>query len=103
VVKPETSPVDFKQLPLGLWYEFLNGNHETPVIISYKLSNHETQRLVVTLEKYLSIIGYSLKDLKGVIPSLSTHCIPMEQEHKPICEHQRWLNNPMREVVKKEC
>jgi hypothetical protein len=26
----------------------------------------------------------------------------MEQEHKPVREHQRWLNNAMREVVKKE-
>jgi hypothetical protein len=26
----------------------------------------------------------------------------MEQEHKPIHEHQRWLNNAMREVVKKD-
>jgi hypothetical protein len=26
----------------------------------------------------------------------------MEQEHKPVCEHQRQLNNVMREVVKKE-
>jgi hypothetical protein len=26
----------------------------------------------------------------------------MEQEHKPVCEHQRWLNNAMREVIKKE-
>jgi hypothetical protein len=26
----------------------------------------------------------------------------MEQEHKPVHKHQRWLNNAMREVVKKE-
>jgi hypothetical protein len=26
----------------------------------------------------------------------------MEQDHKPVREHQRWLNNAMREVVKKE-
>jgi hypothetical protein len=26
----------------------------------------------------------------------------MEQEHKHVHEHQRWLNNAMREVVKKE-
>jgi hypothetical protein len=26
----------------------------------------------------------------------------MEQEHKPVCEHQKQLNNVMREVVKKE-
>jgi hypothetical protein len=26
----------------------------------------------------------------------------MGQEHQPICEHQRRLNNAMREVIKKE-
>jgi hypothetical protein len=77
-VKPETSPVELKQLPLGLQYVFLNDDYETPMIIIDKLSNDETQRLVATLEKYRSIIGYSLEDLKGISPSLCTHCIPME-------------------------
>jgi hypothetical protein len=72
------------------------------VIISDKLSNDETQRLVATLEKYQSVIGYSLKDLKGISLSLCTHHIPMEQEYKHVREHQRWLNNAMRELVKKE-
>jgi hypothetical protein len=101
-VKPETSSVELKQLPLGLQYVFLNGDHETPVIISDKLSNDDTERLFSTLEKYRSVIDYSLKDLKGIIPNFCTHHIPMEQDHKPICEHQRQLNNVMREVVKKE-
>jgi hypothetical protein len=70
------------------------------VIISNKLSNDETRRLVATLKKYRSVIGYSLKDLKGISPSLSTHHIPMEQDHKPVHEHQRRLNDAMREVVK---
>jgi hypothetical protein len=26
----------------------------------------------------------------------------MEQDHKPVCEYQRWLNNALREVVEKE-
>jgi hypothetical protein len=86
-VKPETSNVELKQLPLGLWYVFLNGDRETPVIISDKLSNDETRRLVATLEKYRSVISYSLKDLKGISLSLFTHRIPMEQENKPIREH----------------
>jgi hypothetical protein len=77
-VKRETSPVGLKQLPPGLQYVFLNGDHETPVIISDKLSNDETRRLVATLEKYWSVIGYSLKDLKGISLSLYTHHIPME-------------------------
>jgi hypothetical protein len=72
------------------------------MIISDKLSNDETRRLVATLEKYRSVIGYSLKDLKRTSPSLCTHLIPIEQEHKPIREHQQQLNNAMREVVKKE-
>jgi hypothetical protein len=101
-VKPETSPVELKQLPPGLQYVLLNGDCETLVTISYKLSNNETQRLVATLEKYWSIIGCSLKDLKRISPSLCTHRIPMEQDHKPICEHQRRLNNVTRDVVKKE-
>jgi hypothetical protein len=70
------------------------------VFISDKLSNDETRRLVATLEKYRPVIGYSLKDLKVISPSLCTHRIPMEQDHKSVCEHQRWLNNAMREVVK---
>jgi hypothetical protein len=72
------------------------------VIITDKLSNDETRRLVATLEKYQLVIGYSLKDLMGISTSLCTHRIPMEQEHKLIREHQRWLNNAMREEVRKE-
>jgi hypothetical protein len=87
-VKPETSPVELKQLPLGLQYVFLNGDHETPVITSDKLSNDETRRLVATLEKYRPVVGYSLKDLKGISSSLCTHRISMEQDHKPVREHQ---------------
>jgi hypothetical protein len=34
--------------------------------------------------------------------SLCTHHIPVEQDHKPVREYQRRLNNTMREVVKKE-
>jgi hypothetical protein len=86
--KPETSPIQLKQLPPGLQYVFLNGNRETLVIISDKLSANEIGRLVATLEKYQLVIGYSLKDLKGISLSLCTHRIPMEQEHKSFREHQ---------------
>jgi hypothetical protein len=54
------------------------------------------------MEKYRSVIGYSLKDLKGISLSMWTHRIPMDQDNKPVREHQRRLNNVMREVVKKE-
>jgi hypothetical protein len=86
-VKPETSPVELKQLPPGLQYVFLNGDRKTLVIISENLSNDETQSLVATLEKYQLLIGYYLKDLKGISPSLCTHRNPMEQEDKTVHEH----------------
>jgi hypothetical protein len=41
-VKPETSPIELKLRPPGLQYVFLNGDHETPVIIRDKLSIDET-------------------------------------------------------------
>jgi hypothetical protein len=92
----------FSLAEAGLQYVFLNGDRETLVINSDKLSNDETRRLVATLEKYGLVIAYSLKDLKAISPRLCTRRIPMEQDHKPVCEHQRRLNNAMREVVKKE-
>jgi hypothetical protein len=79
--KPETSLVELKQLPLRLQYVFLNGDRETLEIISDKLSDNEIRRIVATMEKYRSVIDYSLKDLKGISPSLCTHRIPIEQEH----------------------
>ena len=89
-------------MPPGLKYAFLHNNRATPVIISDKLTESETRRLVAVLEKCRSVIGYSLQDLKGISPNLCNHRIPMEPEHKPSREHQRRLNDAMREVVKKE-
>jgi hypothetical protein len=58
------------------------------MIISDMLSHEGTRKLVSTLEKYQSVIGYSLKDLKGISSSLCTNRIPMDQDNKPIWEHQ---------------
>jgi hypothetical protein len=58
------------------------------VIIIDKLSHEETQKLVATLEKYRPVIDNSLKDMKGISPSLCTHRIPMDQDNKPAQEHQ---------------
>ena len=44
-------PVELKPLPAGLRYAFLNGDKETPVIISDKLADEETSKLIVILEK----------------------------------------------------
>src|SRR6187551_2461621 len=99
---PKPSPIELKPLPPGLRYAFLFGDKQTPVIISDKLSELETQQLITVLEKNRSVLGYSLQDLKGISPNLCTHRIPIDSEAMPSQEPQRRLNNAMREVVKKE-
>jgi hypothetical protein len=88
--------------PLGLKYTFLNNDRESHVIISDKLSEDETLRLLTILEKHHSAFGYSLEDLKGISPALCTHHIPIDPAYPPSREPQHRLNNVMREVVKKE-
>jgi hypothetical protein len=95
-------PIELKPLPLGLKYGFLNDDKESPMIISDKLSEYETIRLLTILEKHHSAFGYSLKDLKGISPTPCTHRIPIDPAYTPSRENQRRLNHAMRDVVKKE-
>jgi hypothetical protein len=102
IQEPPKPPIVLKSLPSGLKYAFLNNDRETPVIISDKLSEDETLRLLTVLEKHRAAFGYSLEDLKGISPALCTHHIPTDPTYPPSREPQRKLNNAMREVVKKE-
>ena len=99
--KPTHTPIELKPLPSSLRYAFLNDDPESPVIISDKLSDEETTKLITILEKHRSVFGYSLQDLKGVSPNLCTHRIPIEPSSTPSREPQCRLNHEMREVVKK--
>jgi hypothetical protein len=60
---------ELKPLRSGLKYAFLHNNRSTLVIISDKLTESETRRLVIVLEKYRPIIGYSAR-LEGDQPQL---------------------------------
>ena len=95
-------PGQLKPLPTSLHYAFLNGDKQTPIIISDKLTDEETSKLIAILEKHRLVFGYSLHDLKGISPTLCTHRIPINPSSTPSRQPQRRLNNAMREVVKKE-
>jgi hypothetical protein len=95
-------PIELKPLPSDLEYAFLNNDQDSLVIISDKLSQEETLRLLTILEKNRSTFGYSLQDPKGINPTLCTHRIPTDLDSIPSREPQRRLHNVMREVVKKE-
>jgi len=58
--RPSRPPVELKPLPSGLRYAFLNCDTESPVIISNKLSDVETTKLLAILEKHRPVFGYSL-------------------------------------------
>jgi hypothetical protein len=73
-----------------------------PVIASDELSPEENEKLLDLLKKHMKVIGYSINDLKGLIPAFCTHLIPMEDQCNPIVDYQRRLTHVMREVVKKE-
>jgi hypothetical protein len=96
------SEVDLKPFPKGLKYKFLSPDKTYPVIVSNELSPKENEKLLNLLKKHRKVIGYSINDLKGLSPAFCTHRIPMEDQCKPIVDHQIRLTPAMREVVKEE-
>jgi hypothetical protein len=99
--EPQVPEVDLKPLPKGLKYKFLGPDKTYPVIMSDELSPEENEKLLNLLKKHRKVIGYSINDLKDS-PAFCSHRIPMQDQCKPIVDHQRRLTHAMREVVKKE-
>jgi hypothetical protein len=100
--EPQMHEVELKPLPKGLKYEFLGPDKTYLVIVSDELRPEENEKLLILLKKHRKVIGYSINDLKGLCPAFCTHRIPMEDQCKPMVDHQRRLTHAMREVVKKK-
>jgi hypothetical protein len=100
--EPQVPEVDLKPFPKGLKYEFLGSDKTYPVIVSDELSPKENDMFLNLLKKHKKVIGYSINDLKGLSPAFCTHRIHMEDQCKPVVDHQRRLTHAMREVVKME-
>jgi hypothetical protein len=86
--EPQVSEVDLKPFPRGLKYKFLGPYKTYPVTVSDKLSPEENEKLLNLLKKHRKVIGYSINDLKGLSPAFSTHCIPIEDQCKPVVDHK---------------
>ena len=80
----------------------MGDNDTKPVIISDDLTKEEEHKLLEVLHKHPSPFAWSILDIKGISPSVCMHKILMEDDYKPMVEHQRRLNPAMKEVVKKE-
>ena len=83
-------------------YAYLDEKRIYPVIISANLLEHEEERLLKTPKKHRAAIGYTVDDLKGISPTLCQHKIKLEEDTKPVRDHQRRINPKMKEVVRKE-
>ncbi|XP_015163880.1 uncharacterized protein [Solanum tuberosum] len=94
--------LELKALPSHLKYSFLGANNTLPVIITVDLVERQVKPLIEVLQKHIKAIGWTITDIVGITPGVCTHKIRLDSECKPSVEHQRRLNPPMQEVVKKE-
>ena len=98
----ESLQVELKALPSHLRYVFLRKCDTLPVVIASDLNMHHVESLVEVLKKFKIAIGWTIADIIGIPPRIFPHKIKLIPDHKPSIEHQRRLNPPMQEVVKKE-
>ncbi|TMX03846.1 hypothetical protein EJD97_013572, partial [Solanum chilense] len=63
---------------------------------------HQVENLVKVLKSFKRAIWWTIADIIGIPPIFFSHKIQIMPYHKPSINHQRCLNPPMHEVVKKE-
>ncbi|GJR79495.1 reverse transcriptase domain-containing protein [Tanacetum coccineum] len=89
-----------KDLPSYLEYTFLEGTNKLTVIISKELKDEEKAALLKVLKSHKRAIIWKISDIKGIDPSFCTHKILMEDDFKPVIQHQRTVNSKIHEVIK---
>ena len=90
-----------ERLPLLSNMLFLDDSEYCPMIVSASLNDAQMSFFFV-LRKYKNAIGYSIDDLKGIIPDFCMHEIRLEDDHRLSRQGQCHLSPDMQEVVKKE-
>nr|GEX20664.1 reverse transcriptase domain-containing protein [Tanacetum cinerariifolium] len=99
---PTSREVELKDLPPHLEYAFLEGDDKLPVIISKALSVEEKAALIKVLKSHKRAIAWKPSDIKGIGLKFCTHKILMEDDFKPVVQHQRKVNPKIHDVIKKE-
>jgi len=72
------------------------------VIITADLLEWKVQALVRVLKRFIKAIGWTIANIVGIPPYICTHKFQLSSDCKLSVEHQRRLNPPMQEVVKKD-
>ncbi|GJR87055.1 reverse transcriptase domain-containing protein [Tanacetum coccineum] len=76
--------------------------NETKKIKSSNLKKEEKEQLLKVLKSHKRVIAWKISDIRGIDPNFCTHKILMEDDFKPVVQHQRWVNPKIHEVIKAE-
>nr|GEX06685.1 reverse transcriptase domain-containing protein [Tanacetum cinerariifolium] len=98
----EPPVVELKDLPPHLEYAFLEGDDNLPVIITKDLKDEEKTTIIKVLKSHKQALTWKLSDIKGINLKFFTHKILMEDDFKPVAQHQRRVNPKIHEAIKKE-
>nr|GEU68121.1 DNA-directed DNA polymerase [Tanacetum cinerariifolium] len=99
----EPPVVELKDLPPHLEYAFLEGDDKLPVIIAKDLKDMEKTTLIKVLKSHKQALAWQLSDIKGINPEFYTYKILMEDDFKPVVQHQRRVNPKIHEVSPVHC
>nr|GEV76854.1 hypothetical protein [Tanacetum cinerariifolium] len=88
----EPPKLELKDLPSHLEYAFLEGSDKLSFIISKELKDEEKAALLNVPKSYKQAIAWKIFDIKGIDPRFCTHKILMEDDFKPVVQHQRRVN-----------
>ncbi|GJS13145.1 reverse transcriptase domain-containing protein [Tanacetum coccineum] len=94
--------LELKDLLPPLKYAFLEGTSKLPVIIAKDLKKEEKEQLLKVLKSHKRAIDWKISDIWGIDPSFCTHKILMEDDFKPVVQHQRRVNPKIHEVIRAE-
>nr|GEZ58726.1 reverse transcriptase domain-containing protein [Tanacetum cinerariifolium] len=98
----EPPVVELKDLTPYLEYAFLEGDDKLPIIIAKYLKDEKKTALIKVLKLHKQALAWQLSDIKGIDPEFCTHKILMNDDFKPMFQHQRRVNPKLHEVIKKE-
>lgn len=79
----EKTKIKLKLFPQNLRYKFLDKELNHPVIGNAELEKNETEKLLDVLKRYPGAIGYTIENLKGIIPFVCMHRILLKRITNP--------------------
>nr|GEU52257.1 reverse transcriptase domain-containing protein [Tanacetum cinerariifolium] len=98
----EPPVVKLKDFLPHLEYEFLEGDDKFPFIIIKDLKDEKQTALIKVLKSHKQALAWKLSDIKGIDLEFCTHKILIEDDFKPMVQHQIMVNLKIHKVIKRE-